>query len=237
MAVGLLTAGAAAVLPSAAAFAAGGYGPAAPTGPAGTPGGYSAVVTVKTVDAAGGRLAARIAGASVRVNVPADAFAAPVQVEVTKPVLGSVNHALGTVGFSGYRAVAGIGVKVLNANGKPYEGTFAKPVDVTLTGARLGVAGEKVLELDGSSAATVLASTPGHGAVSVRLVKDPNLAVINPDAASAAPVTSGTIAGATTSHTGKAFAGESALGGLLVLGGAGALAAATARRRKAVAAK
>jgi hypothetical protein len=208
----------------------GGYGPAAPTGPAGTPGGFAAVVITQTVGPAGGTIAADVSGASVSVIVPAGAFASPVQLEVTKPDLSAITpSALSSVGFPAYTAVAGLGLKFLDSAGKPLTGSFAKAVDVTLTGSNLGVTGEKVVELQGATAASVVGSSLGAGAITVHLLQDPNLVVVNPTA-SGTGSSSGTVPGATDQPTGKPFTGETdAAIGLLVVG-AGGLFAGLRRR-------
>lgn len=210
-----------------AAFAVGGgYGPSVPTGPSNTPGGFDSVVTTQTVGATGGTVSGTVAGASVNVSVPSGAFAAPVQVEVTKPDLTAVTPtSLSAVGFSGYTAVAGLGVKVLDGSGNPVSGTFGKSLDVTLTGAGLGVAGQQVLMLQGASSASVVSSTLGNGSITIHLTQDPNLVVVNAPSTGAA-----TVPGATSKPTGKAYTGEALAAGALVIAGVGLVA--FSRRRK-----
>lgn len=227
-AVAVLIAAGVVVAPAATAVAAsGGYGPSAPTGPTGSPGGFDSIVTTKTFDSAGGRLTGRVAGGDVAVTVPPGAFGHPMQVEVTAPALAGVTSALPSVGFAGYAAVAGLGVKVLDANGRPLTGTFAKPVDVTISGPQLGVPGERVLRFGGASQASVVGSTVTRGHVVVHLTEDPNLAVVNPIETSGSAMGAGaTVAGATTTHTGKPFAGEAALAAALVVTGAATIGVA-----------
>jgi hypothetical protein len=216
--------------PSAAAMAAGGgYGPSPSTGPSGVPGGFTTVVTTKTVGPGGGSLTGLVAGAAFTIRVPAGAFGKPVEIEVTEPVLASTGAALGKLGYPGYRAVAGVGVKVLTTSGTPLQGSFAKPLTVTLRGSSLGVRGERVLGWVSADTVSVVRSTQSPGSASVQLTADPDLTVINPPASPS----QASVPGATSVHTGLPFAGERDLGLALMLGGAGALAAAIRRRRAA----
>jgi hypothetical protein len=217
---------AASVASAGTAFAAGnGYGPT-PTGPSGVPGGFSSVVITKTLGAGGGSLTAPVAGATLTIRVPSGAFSAPVEVEVTSPDLSAVGSALGNLGYPGFRAVGGLGVKVLNTSGQPVRGTFAKPLTVTLSGSQLGVPGERVLRFTSPGSATVVPASLGSGSVTINLTSDPDLAVVNPPAGTAANVP-----GATSVHTGLPFTGERDLGLLLIVAGAGGIATVVRRRR------
>lgn len=242
----LLAAGLVAV-PAGAALAASGYGPSVPTGPTGAPGGYTAVAATQTVGPTGGALAAAVPGAAVAVAVPTAAFTQPVQVEVTAPNLPAVNAGLSTLGYAGYRAVSGLGVKVLTQSGSAYQGTFARPVQVTITGSNLGLPGEKVLEFTGPNTVVQVNAILGQGKITVPLVADPNLVVVNPAVAAtsstapsstapsaALPSAGAPLAGATTQHTGLPFTGETDLAlGLLGAGGLGLLVAARRRTKSA----
>jgi len=226
-AAAMLTAAGLAAVPAAASAAPGGYGPV-PTGPAGAPGGYSALAATRTVGPAGGSISVPVAGGIVVVTVAAGTFSSPVQLEVTSPSLTGVTAGLSGVGFAGYRGVAGVGVKVLDQTGQPITGSFAKPLGVSLTGASLGGAGQKVLRFDTASSATVMPATLGAGSVALLIAADPDLAVVSPTGTPG--VTSGTIAGATTPHTGKPFAGETALALALLCAAGGSLVLAGRRR-------
>jgi hypothetical protein len=216
-----------ALVPGVAMAAAGGYGPTTPTGPSDSPGGYSTVLTTKTVDSAGGSLTAALDGASATVAAPAGAFSSPVQIEATKPDLTAVTSGLSGAGFNGYKALAGIGVKVLDGGGAPVTGKFAKPITVTLTGTGLGVAGTKAIMFNGAAAASVLPSTLGTNSITITIDQDPNIAVITPTTA-AAPAA---VAGSTSTHTGIPTLGiELGAFALAVVGG-GALV--VSRRRAA----
>lgn len=219
-AVGLVVVPAGAVL----AAPAGGYGPTAPTGAAGAPGGYTTVLATRTVGPGGGTVLVTVPGAVARITVPAGAFAASVQVEVTGPRLTEVTAGLSAVGFPGYAALAGLGVKVLTSSGQPITGSFARPVQITLVASSLRSAGEKVLRLDGPVAASVMPAVTSAGQVSFTITADPDIAVIDPTV-----VATGTVPGATATHTGKPFVGETVLAGLLLVAGAGALTVAGRR--------
>lgn len=217
-----------ALVPGVALAAGGGYGPSTATGPSGSPGGYSEMLGTKSVDASGGNFAVSVPGGSASIQAPVGAFASPVQIEATKPDLTQITgESLSGAGFSGFNAVAGIGVKVLDASGQPVTGKFAKPITVTITGTGLGKAGEKAIAFTGSAGATVLPTTLGPNSITITIDEDPNIAVIDPTTATAS-----TVANATSTHTGIPVAGEVALAGAIALGGAGVLMAA---RRRATA--
>lgn len=208
---------------------AGGYGPSGPTGPVGAPGGYTAVVATQTFGGSGGSLTATLTGTTVRVTVPAGAFNGPVQVELTAPSLPGVQSALAGVGYPGYQAVAGLGIKVFAADGQAITGQFAAPLTVTLTGADLGGNGEKVLMFTGPGSTAVIPSEPGAGFITVHLTADPDLVVINPSAVTS----TGAVAGATTTHTGLPFTGETDLAlSLLGIGGFAVIGAFVPWRRR-----
>lgn len=217
-------------IPAAANAASGGYGPTAATGPANVPGGFSAVAAAKTVDASGGTLSVDVPGGSVNVTAPAGAFSQPVQIKVTEPSLPAVTGALPALGFGGYSAVAGIGIKVFNTDGSAMTGTFGKAITVTLTGSGLGAAGEEVVSFDTAHSVTVLPAHLAAGHVTFTVTADPDIAVVNP---AGHAVATGTVVGATTVHTGKPFTAERGLAGLLAVAGAAALV--TTRRRSGTA--
>lgn len=215
-----------ALVPGVAMAAGGGYGPA-PTGPADSPGGYSTVLTTKTVDASGATFTAAVDGASATVKAPAGALPTGSQIEATKPSdLSGVTSGLSGAGFTGYKALAGIGVKVLDSGGAPVTGKFAKPITVTLTGTGIGAAGTKAIMFNGASAASVLPSTLGTNSITITIDQDPNIAAIAPTNASTAAV-----AGSTATHTGVPTLGIELGAVALAIVGAGALMAA--RRRTA----
>lgn len=81
--VAALAAGVAA-LASVAGAAGTGYGSEQPQGTT-VPGGFTSVVTSRTLPASGGVVAATFAGGTISVDVPAGAFAGPVQVSVLAP--------------------------------------------------------------------------------------------------------------------------------------------------------
>lgn len=214
-----------ALVPGVALAASGGYGPTTATGPVDSPGGYSTVLSTKTVDSAGGTLTVTVPGGSAAITAPVGAFSMPVQIEATAPDLTGVNSGLSGAGFSGYTAVGGIGVKVLDNSGVPITGKFAKPITVTLTGTGLGKTGEKAIMFNGAAAASVLPTTLGTNSITITIDKDPNIAVIDSTATASPAVTN-----ATSAHTGIPVAGEFALAGLFAVAGVGFLTVASRRR-------
>jgi hypothetical protein len=213
------------------AMAASGYGPTTPTGPVDAPGSYAKIVQTATVPASGGTVHVSNAGgaASIDLVVPSGAFNQPTQIEVTAPDLSAVNASLPNLGFGGYSAVGGIGIKALDAAGQPVIGTFAKPLSLTLTGAEFGKPGEKVIEFTGAHSIQVLPATLGANSVTIQLTQDPDIAVINPPADSSTE----TITGATTTTTGLPFFGEALGAGIALFFGAVALGLGLRIRRSA----
>ena len=127
------------------------YVPPPTTKPA--PGGYKAVVTSRTVTSKGTVIIARVDGLEVSLLIPPGTFTTPVQVILTAP------DTLGVGGTDpGYRAVGGVGV-LIEVNGKPYTGTFAHSLTLTISGAgitsrdRLAAWNGKTFEFVGSSGA------------------------------------------------------------------------------------
>lgn len=138
-----------------------GYGPSAPTGPATAPGGYTSVVTTKTVGASGGTIDASVpssAGGSMQVVIQAPPGGLPSGTElvVTSPNLSAIQPA--QLGFTGYRPVVGFGIAALLPSGHPV-GTFAKPVTVSTTYSGPSLQGGRVLEITGPQTASIVAST------------------------------------------------------------------------------
>lgn len=207
------------------------------TGPADSPGGYTEVLTTASVDATGAATATvsvpGAAGAvSAKINAPAGSLPVGAQIVATKPDLSAITpDSLKATGFDGYKAVAGIGVKVKNADGSLVTDKFAKPISVTLTADGLGKPGQKAIMFNGAASASVLPSSLSANTITITLDADPNIAVIdpiNPVTATAA----GTVPNATASHTGIPTTGIYAGAGALAVVGAGALMAS---RRRAVA--
>lgn len=193
------------------------YGPPPPvTTPA--PGGFTTVVTTVTIGPAGGTIGPVAVDADVTVKVPAGAFATPMQVTLTAPVLSEIPAHAGTT------VVAGAGITV-SQNGTKYQGTFLKPVTVTFTAPNITAASDVVV-WNGSSFVTDPDATATAGAVTVSFDSDPDFAVEAPLSPKAAPVPS-----ATVPVTGKPFVGEGILAGVLILGGAGGIAVSRRRVR------
>lgn len=235
-AVGAVAAGIA-LVPGVALAAPGGYGSNADTssGAVDAPGGFTESAGKVTVDATGGgTLTASVPGASgavsAKIYAPAGALPAGAEIIATKPDLTKISpDSLQGAGFSGYRAVAGIGVKAKNADGTDITGKFAKPITVTISGAGLGKDGEKAVMFTGATGASALPATVGTNSITITIDADPNIAVIDPTSTTTA--TAGTVANATSTHTGIPTEGIYAGAAALVLVGGGALMAS---RRRAV---
>ena len=161
------------------AWGAGGYGPSAPTGPVGAPGGYTDVVTAQTVPVGGGNVSGPVAGGSADVTVRPNTFSTPVSVKITAPALPLLQAGLPSAGLTGWTAVAGIGVVVLHTDGTVVAGDFSKAVEVELTGPGIAKGERTVQFTTATSAATVPAHYQGH-TMTMSLHHDPDLAVLKP---------------------------------------------------------
>lgn len=119
-----------------AGIALAGYGPPPPPVP--VTGGYYCVVTSQTVGPAGkligtlelhGKLAATL-------RIHRGTFPVVTQITITEPYgqQGNCqgNADIGCIGFSGYRAVGGMGI-VVQHDGSAYSRTFGKPIALQLT--------------------------------------------------------------------------------------------------------
>jgi hypothetical protein len=176
---------------SSAAATQGGYGPGitGPTGPANAPGGYSDIVATHTFGATGGVLGANVAGGQAHLTVPRNAFGRTAQIEITTPGLSGIQAALQPLGFGGFSAIGGIGVKVYETNGKPFVGNFTHPLTLTVTGPSIG-AGDRLIKFTSPSSATLEEAVFSSGSVTATLLTDPDFAVLAPTAAAPAAVVS-----------------------------------------------
>jgi hypothetical protein len=206
----IVTVGAAAMLLVAAggALAADGYGPPPPPPP--VPGGFSVVVTSQTLGPAGGIIGpVKVGTLHVTIRVPAGAFPVRVQITVTAPDVSQI----GSAGFTGFRALGGVGIEV-QEHGSTYPGDFLKPLTMH-DSSGLITSSDELAEWNGS--AFVLA--PGvkihTDSVSDSFDSDPDFVVLGP--------TSASIPGGTTAPTGKPFLGQGILAGVLLLLGAGGI--------------
>lgn len=209
------------------AWGAGGYGPAAPTGPVGAPGGYTAVVTAQTVPVDGGTVSGQVAGGRAVIVVRPHTFDAAVIVKLTAPSLPLLQAGLGGAGLSDWTAVAGLGIVVLHPDGTVISGEFSQPVSVQLVGPGISKGDRTIQFTTATTAATVPAHVSGHR-LTLSLGHDPDLAVLTPGAvattgAAPAPVLS-PIASRGDNDSGTAPRVVAGLAILLVLAlGAGAL--------------
>lgn len=200
---------------STTAYAAGsGYVPTSGTVPAGTPGGYTQVVAAKSISptaTTSTTIAVSVDGSPVKVVVPPGAFSTAVQVIVTAPVLSQVSSALGSLGYSGYTAVAGMGVNVVTSSGQLYSGSFLKPITVSVSNSLIA-SGDKVVEWSAHGTfSTISSASLSPGAASWTFQRDPAFAVIAPK--------SSVVPSATSPVTGKPFVRDGLLGTMLIGGG------------------
>jgi hypothetical protein len=207
------------VLAGAAVAGAGGrpadhsYGTPAPA--PSVPGGYVTVVTSQSVTSAGGKIGPVSAGGlSVTLTVPAGAFSGTVQITLTAPDMA----AIGNAGFSNDKAIGGVGV-LIQQNGSKYNGTFAKPLVLTMASPSINSLCV-VVRWSGTAFVAESGAIVRAGSATVAFDKDPDFAVL----------AQGAIPGATTPATGKPFLGEEILAGLLLLLGIGGLVCAVRRR-------
>jgi hypothetical protein len=155
-----------------------GGGPAAVA----APGGYSAVVTSRTITPAGGTIeAVSVPGGRVTLVVPRGAFPAPVQVTLTAPKLAAPDGAHVT----GYTIVAGVGIQV-QQNGAAYLRAFGKPLTLTVRSSSAS-ASSLVAAWNGTRFVTEPDATVAAGIVTVRFRSDaePDFAVLSPAVAAA----------------------------------------------------
>jgi hypothetical protein len=205
-----------------AAAATGEYGPPQSAAGAAPPGGYSAVITSRTITPAGGTIGPVVVdGATVALVIPAGTFPGAVQITITGPNLFAVGRAR-TVGSE---TIAGVGVQV-QENGSAYPGTFPKPLALTIRSSSI-TASNVVAMWNGTAFMTATNATVVSGAAVVRFDSDPDFAVLSPTIATAtAPIPD-----ATKSTTGKPFIGEGILACALIV--LGAIGLAVGRRKRA----
>jgi hypothetical protein len=173
---------------SVAHAAGGGYGPGI-AGPAGAPGGFSTIVTTHAFSTTGGTIGANVPGGEASLTVPDGAFDQPIQAVITSPDLAGINAALPQLGFGGYTAIAGVGISIDDANGKPLAGLFVHPLTLTITGSGIGP-GDLLVEFTSlSTAATLQDAVFIPESVTVSLAADPDFAVLAPSTTTSASAT------------------------------------------------
>jgi hypothetical protein len=172
---------------SAAHAAGGGYGPGI-GGPGAAPGGFSSIVTTHAFGVTGGTVSANVPGGEAELTVPESAFSQPIQAIITAPDLSGINAALPQLGFSGYSAIAGVGISIDDANGKPITSLFVHPLTLTITGSEID-AGDLLVEFTSlSTAATLQDAVFTDGSVTVSLAADPDFAVLAPNGTGASAI-------------------------------------------------
>jgi hypothetical protein len=169
----------AAMLAANSGIALAGYGPP-PLPPAPVPGGFSCVVTSRTVGPAGkviGPLRLHGLVASLRVR---GAFRVPVQITITEPYAQSGacqgGPGIGNAGFGGYRPVGGGGVLV-QLNGVAYRGIFARPLVLRLS-SRSITRSSLVVAWNGMRFVTVPHAVVRRGLARVRVRASSDFAVL-----------------------------------------------------------
>lgn len=220
------------------AFAAGtGYGPSINPGtPAG--GGFSQVVLSKTVPTSGGTFTATSKGDTYSFNTLPGTFQVPVQVTVEAPTDISAVH-----------GVAGVEIGFYSTSGIPLPpASLAKPITVTVVNPAIK-SGDLVEMFEGGHYVAYTGRTSvANGSAAISVTSDPVFAIVPPPAktttvpaaststpSSSTPAASTSVPGATSAHTGKPFLGEELAAGVAALIGAGGLAEALRRRRRAAA--
>jgi hypothetical protein len=189
------------------------------------PGGYSAVVTSRTITPAGGTIGpVRVAGGRATLVIPAGAFPVPVQITLADPKL----IALRSAGVTGYRALTGVGIQI-QENGVAYPGTSVKPLTLTMRSSSINPS-SVVAQWNGRSFVTEADATVARGIATVRFDTHPDFAVLSPAAATAATAA---IRGATGAQTGEPFLGGGILAAVLLALGVGGLIIAVRSSRRA----
>lgn len=226
MMTAVVTAGAAVLMGTAVYAAGSGYSPATNPAPSGTPGGYSQVVTAETISPSTTtptKIPVKVDNIAVIIVVPPGTFSSPVQVVVTAPVLNQVTRGIQSLGYSGYSALAGLGISVVNTSGQPYKGSFLKPMSVSISNKKIG-SGDQIVQWNAAGVfSRVSSASITSGRASWTFQQDPAFAVLAPKNASVVP-------GATSPVTGKPFVSEAIIG-LALIGGGSALLFRTRRRR------
>jgi hypothetical protein len=201
-------------------------------------GGFTTILTTITVGPAGGSTGPiKADGFSLNVVIPPGTFATPVQLTVAAPTLSTIPAQPDRT------VVAGAGIAI-GQGGTSYQGTFLK--SITASFGSLGItAGSDVAVWNGSSFATDQDGTAAAGTASVSFDTDPDFVVETPSSAikkKSKPVGPGTpepagpgslVPGATVPVTGKPVLGEVILASVLILAGAGGIAASRRRRTAA----
>ena len=169
------------LLYAASGNAAGPYGSFTPPGsPAPSVGFQSNVQTATTLGVSGGQISAHVAqGARVTVKVAAHTFAFPVQVAITEPTLPGLKSLLKRVGYPGYGVATGFGVVVSRQDGTVIGGRFAKRLTIEIHGSRLGLSGERILDVTSVKSVAVLTPKRATHEASLSIRKGADLLVVN----------------------------------------------------------
>ncbi len=164
-----------ALIPGSAAFAAGnGYSPSAAP-PSAVAGGFTKIVTSKTIHSGGGELKGSANGATALILVPAGALPNGGQLVLSDGALKSI-----PVGGL-LKVVADFSVVVLNPNnGARLSGPWKPPITVTIHDASIKV-GDKVVVVVRPGHVTIISRADvSNGMAVVTFTNDPNFAVVAP---------------------------------------------------------
>jgi hypothetical protein len=163
-----------ALLPSTVAFAAGdGYAPSGPP-PSAAAGGFTKIVTTKTILASGGKLEGSANGATAIVIVPAGALPSGGQVVLSEGALQNIK-----VGKN-LKVVADFSVVVLNPNnGARLSGPWKPAMTVTIHDSSIKFGDKVVVVVSPGHVTNISRALIGKGLAYVAFTSDPNFAVVS----------------------------------------------------------
>lgn len=130
---GLVAMGAALLLAAPAAHAV--YGPEDVSGP-NVPGGFSRVVTAKTIGSHGGTLKAKVGKLTARVTLRRGALHRARQIQLVRLDLSAIRRELLKEGYRKYRIIGGIGIGASDPDGTPVS-TLGGAASVSIQLSRL----------------------------------------------------------------------------------------------------
>jgi hypothetical protein len=160
---------------SGAAFAAGnGYGPGSPP-PSAIAGGFTKIITTKTLHKSGGKIQGSANGASAVVLVPAGSLRNGGQIVLSDGPLKNIK-----VGKN-LKVVADFSVVVLNPNtGARLLGTWKPAVTVIIHDSSIRVGDKIVVVVKPGHVTTISRAVISTGMATVTFTSDPNFAVVAP---------------------------------------------------------
>ncbi len=156
-----------------AGAAGGGYGPSGAV-PSAVPGGFTSVVTAKTLPSRGGRVDVSFDGFTVRATVPKGALPKGGQVAFTRANDGALKKGLKGA-LKGDNVVFAVGF-VIDHNGKALKSKL--PIVITITGAKLKVGDIIVVYRGGKFVKVGVVTIAGQATIDVTGVTE--LAILSP---------------------------------------------------------